>query len=273
MSRRRLEPGVFLGQSMRTTTVGDLTLTDVRYTSGAARHHHERAYFSLISRGAFEERFGRRLRLCRPGLLVFHPPGESHAQALRTGSVSALNVELGPSWLTRMREHGVPIDQPLESDDPGLVALTSRLVPQIGRRAPGSRLVIESLTAEILGRMGRAAAPRERHMPKWMCDVGDLVDADLMQPPDLAAIATAAGVHPVYLAQAFRRFRGCSLGEYARRRRLEHARRLVAAGHLPLVEVASEAGFSDQSHFTRTFKRFTGLTPRQYRTFLAFKTR
>ena len=51
------------------------------------------------------------------------------------------------------------------------------------------------------------------------------------------------------------------------------ARHQLSERHRPLSQIAAEAGFADQSHFTRTFKRFTGLTPRQYRTFLAFKIR
>ena len=140
------------------------------------------------------------------------------------------------------------------------------------RRGGEPGLAIESLTAEILARVGGAATPRDRQMPGWLRGVRDLVDAAPGEPPSLAAIAGAVGVHPVYLAQTFRRFCGCSLGEYARRQRLERARRLVAAGHVPLAQIAAAAGFADQSHFTRTFKRFTGVTPRYYRTFLAFKT-
>ena len=63
------------------------------------------------------------------------------------------------------------------------------------------------------------------------------------------------------------------MGEYARRRRLDYARRQLADPDRPLAQIAADAGFADQSHLTRVFKRFTGLTPGQYRTFLPFKTR
>jgi AraC family transcriptional regulator len=269
---RRLEPGVFLGRSLRTTTVGDLTLTNVRYTRGAARHHHQRAYFSLIRRGEYDETFGRRTRVCRPGLLVFHPAGESHAQVLRTEAVAAVNLEIGPDWLQHMVDAGLPIDQSLECEHPDVIDAVERLTGDAAARG-GSALIVEGLAADFVARLARTPARGEQAMPRWVRDVRDRVAAEAARPPRLSALAVDAGVHPLYLAQAFRRFAGCSLGEYARRHRLEHARRLVAAGHLPLVEIASEAGFADQSHFTRTFKRFTGLTPRQYRTFLAFKTR
>ena len=269
----RLEPGVFLGRSLSSATLAGVTLTDIRYTSGAARHHHARAYFSLIRRGTYEETFGRRMRVCRPGLLVFHPPGESHAQRLRTRSVRALNVELGPDWLARMHELGAPIDQPMETADPEVVSLAARLLPSIASRGTLQVLQVESLIADVLGRLGGTCAPPTRHGPAWLRDVRDLVDANPAQPPRLAALAALAGVHPVYLAQAFRRSFGCSLGEYARRRRLDEARERLAEGLAPLAEIALDTGFADQSHFTRAFKRFTGVTPRQYRTFLAFKTR
>jgi AraC-like DNA-binding protein len=62
------------------------------------------------------------------------------------------------------------------------------------------------------------------------------------------------------------------LGEYYRRRRLEAGRARLANPDLPLSRVAFEVGFADQSHFTRTFKQYTGMSPGQYRTFLGFKT-
>jgi AraC family transcriptional regulator len=50
-----------------------------------------------------------------------------------------------------------------------------------------------------------------------------------------------------------------------RRLRIEEAARRFAAGAVPLVEVALDAGFADQAHFSRVFKQVTGLTPGEYR--------
>ncbi len=73
-------------------------------------------------------------------------------------------------------------------------------------------------------------------------------------------------------AQAASLEHGCSVGEYVRRRRLEYVRRKLVDLELPLAQIAIDAGFADQSHLTRIFKRFTGMTPGRYRTFLRFKT-
>ena len=79
-------------------------------------------------------------------------------------------------------------------------------------------------------------------------------------------------MHSVHFAATFRRFLGCSLGEYQRRRRFEYARQKLADRSMTLAEIAASAGFADQAHLTRTFKRFSGMTPAAYRTFLGFKT-
>ena len=128
------------------------------------------------------------------------------------------------------------------------------------------------MTWEILFALsGEPAAPRVA--PRWLRSARDLLDGRFDQPVSLRGLAQEAGVHPVYFAAAFRRFHGCSVGEYLRRRRLQYARRRLADPKVSLAQVAAEAGFADQSHFTRTFKRFTGMTPNRYRTFLLFKTR
>ena len=59
-------------------------------------------------------------------------------------------------------------------------------------------------------------------------------------------------MHPVYFAATFRRFLGSSVGEYLRRRRFQYARRKLADLQIPLTQVATDAGFTDQSHLTRT---------------------
>jgi AraC family transcriptional regulator len=81
----------------------------------------------------------------------------------------------------------------------------------------------------------------------------------------LSALASAVGLHPVYVARAFRARYGCAVGEYARRLRIGRAARELADGTQPLAVIAAQAGFADQSHFSRVFRRHTGLSPSAYR--------
>jgi AraC-like DNA-binding protein len=63
----------------------------------------------------------------------------------------------------------------------------------------------------------------------------------------------------------FRKHYDCTIGEYPRRLRSEFACREIAVSDAPLVEIALSAGFANQAHFTRTFKRLKGITPTEYR--------
>ena len=84
-------------------------------------------------------------------------------------------------------------------------------------------------------------------------------------PPSLRELARAAGVHRVHLARSFRAATGLSVGAFVRKLRLDWAEEQLVRTSKPLVELSAEAGFADQSHFTRLFRTRTGLTPALYR--------
>jgi AraC family transcriptional regulator len=128
-------------------------------------------------------------------------------------------------------------------------------------------LAIEGLAFEILVEAARSNSRRtEPQPPRWLKQARDLLHAEFSQNLSLPEIALAVGVHPVYLARQFRKHYHCTIGEYVRRLRVECACREITQSDTPLIEIAAAAGFYDQSHFSRTFKRLTGLTPAEYRT-------
>ena len=274
--RNRLDSGEFFGHALATRRVADLVLVDSLHSGGlrVPRHEHEHAYLSLIRDGSFTETYGRRTRVPAPGMLLVNPPGEPHSERMDAHPVSSLNIQLGASWLRELFELGSPIDRPLTVRSDAIVSLASRLAMEMDRGDHESALAIETLTWEILhAALGPSSLASDRIRPAWLRDVSDLLDASIAQPLALGSIARQVGVHPVHFAVVFRRFYGCSLGEYTRRRRLDAARTRIAELEVPLSRIALELGFADQSHLTRIFKRYTGMTPGRYRTLLAFKTR
>jgi AraC family transcriptional regulator len=78
-------------------------------------------------------------------------------------------------------------------------------------------------------------------------------------------MAEAVGAHPVYLSREFHRHFRCTVGEYVRQLRIELACHKLSGSDEPLALIALAAGFFDQSHFSRTFKLLTGMSPAQYR--------
>jgi AraC family transcriptional regulator len=74
-----------------------------------------------------------------------------------------------------------------------------------------------------------------------------------------------AGRHPVHVAQSFRAKTGMSLGSFQRVRRLTSLSLALRHGEVPLVQLAAQFGYCDQSHMTSEFRASLGISPGRYR--------
>jgi AraC family transcriptional regulator len=96
--------------------------------------------------------------------------------------------------------------------------------------------------------------------------VVEYVEEHLGAGPTLGQLAAVAGLSVYHFARQFKAATGLPPHEYVIARRVERAKQfLQGGGDLSLAEVAARAGFSDQSQFSRHFKRLVGATPRQFR--------
>ena len=106
--------------------------------------------------------------------------------------------------------------------------------------------------------------PPSTFEPEWLGDAVSLIERRYAEPLSLSSIATSIGVGRGALAHAFRRYRETSVGESIRAVRVARAKALLTTS-MPIAEIALACGFHDQAHFTRVFRRVTGLTPGAYR--------
>ena len=95
--------------------------------------------------------------------------------------------------------------------------------------------------------------------------VAEYIEDHLGGGPSLEQMAAVARVSTYHFAHQFKRATGLPPYKYVITRRVERAQQLLLEGDLSLAEIAARAGFSDQSHFSRHFKRLVGVTPRQFR--------
>ena len=70
---------------------------------------------------------------------------------------------------------------------------------------------------------------------------------------------------PYYFSRLFKQSTRLSPHQYIIQQRIEWAKRLLADARLPIAAIAYSIGFPSQGHFTKTFRRWVGTTPRQYR--------
>ena len=86
---------------------------------------------------------------------------------------------------------------------------------------------------------------------------------NLSRNVSLQEVSAQTGLSPYHFLRVFRHHYGLPPHSYQLQQRINLARHMLADGQ-PIVQVATEVGFADQSHFTRKFKAFVGTTPRQY---------
>jgi AraC family transcriptional regulator len=264
----RLGVGCYYGDRIQGGEVAGFLLTDYTYQPDywIPTHSHLRSYFSLVVAGGYKENYGNRGRLCQPATVVFHPAGERHSE--RVGSVGArvFSIEIASHWLGESPEYRTVLEQPADFQGGPLAQLAFRLYREFRRPDIFSPLAVEGLMLEFAAeRARRECRPPRGRPPHWLARAEEVLRAEFAAPPTLGELAGEVGVHPVHLARTFRAKLGCSVGDYVRQLRVEYACQRLSTSDAPLVDIALDAGFTDQSHFARTFRRFRGLTPATFR--------
>jgi AraC-like DNA-binding protein len=217
-------------------------------------HRHEWAYIGLYTAGRYRERYDGGEAEMRGPCAVLHAAGRPHADTVESEGLETLTIEFEPAWL---KQHG--FDTRLDRSrlwNGGKVALASRrLAAELSSRTADDRSVGRA-TAQFLQ---IALASEPCRVPAWLPEVQRRIDG----PRQVSAysLAEKLGMHPAYVARAYRAATGEGMAEAQRRRRVEAASRLLRFSTQPLAEIAIAAGFFDQSHMNRCFGVVLGRTP------------
>ena len=91
------------------------------------------------------------------------------------------------------------------------------------------------------------------------------IDEHLCEPLNLNALASIAGMSPNYFSSLFHSISGIHLWDYVNSRRIEAAIQLLTNEDLNIIDIAMQCGFNNTANFNKIFKKFTGMTPREYR--------
>ena len=259
----RLRAGHFYGGAARTQEVTGFRLTERIYRPGLnpPPHGHELAHFCYVLAGRYRERLGRRSEERAASTLVWYPPDVTHAEKhYETGR--QLLIEISQP---QVKDWGITLSGPASSLSDSSKWLARRLYAEFREPDEFSRLAMEGILLELVAATCRSNGKIERTPPRWLATVAEILQTNYAAPPSLASLAATAGVHPIHLARTFRRWRKSSISDYVRQLRIDKAAALMTKSDRPLVQIALEVGFADQSHFVKSFRRATGMTPAKFR--------
>lgn len=121
------------------------------------------------------------------------------------------------------------------------------------------------LTAAFCEFAQHVRSQKQRKYSKLVISCQSYVAQHLYEKCTISDLARSIRLNPIYLCQLFKKEVGLSLREYIQQRKIEEAKRLLTLTSNSLTDIWTGLHFTDQSHFTKVFKKFTGVTPKQYR--------
>ena len=232
----------------------DFRARETAYAAGARMHRHIDgvARLSIVLAGALRETAGRTQVLAQAGAIVLKGGDAVHATEIGDAGSRVFSIALPdtacavPEGVYRWRQDPVGLR----------AAYALWRAARCGEASAAQERMYDCL-ALMADSEDRPAVPR------WLLDLKADFEDDLDGALGTAAAAARLGCHPVYLARAFRRAFGCSIGEFRQWQRVRRALEALHGGRARTrqTDIAQHAGYFDQSHLWREVRRWTGLAP------------
>ncbi|MBI5914562.1 MAG: chromate resistance protein [Bacteroidetes bacterium] len=127
---------------------------------------------------------------------------------------------------------------------------------------------MEQLLLDVFYKFLDSKTGAKKRIPAWAKELKEIIQdqIDTNLALSLKEISKNLDLNPAYLSREFSKyFEDLSFGEYIRKQRIEKALQLLDDPAYSLTDIAYLTGFSDQSHFTRIFKKHTGVQPSVYK--------
>ena len=93
----------------------------------------------------------------------------------------------------------------------------------------------------------------------------DYIRSNCLRRITLEEIAGEVYLSKSYLSSIFKQETGMSITDYINQARVNHSKKLLTTTAMPLIDIANECCFGDQSYFSRVFKKYQGVSPKKYR--------
>ncbi len=238
-------------------------------------HAHDDIYAvgMMLAGGAYCLGPDKTHSLVSPGQVALINPGQIHSGVPASGKQSYRMIYFDMALMAAAAAEvaGKPYRLPefcaMVIGDPFLWRRLQGLchVVQSGAGRLQKESAIMDATAYLVGTCGNVIPGRTttRRTGKTIRIAKDFLAANLDRKISLEDVARTAGFSRYHFLRVFKRETGFSPHQYRTLRRIDRARQLLRSG-MPPANTALSVGFSDQSHFSNTFRKYTGATPGQY---------
>ena len=202
---------------IKTCEFADLRLLDGVYSAKTRvpKHSHQYAVFCIALTGMCSEAFAGKVRQYEASTVQFLPPDQFHSLDFPFTDTHAFSIEIATGWIERAREFSLRLDNSVHAHGGLLSGLMMKIYDEFRHLDSASPVAIQGLAMEMFVAVSRHQSNlASRHPKRWLAGTVEFLRESFTEHLTLAQVASAAGVHPVYLAREFRRFHGCTIGEY-----------------------------------------------------------
>lgn len=236
------------------------TFTDFAYPP----HTHDGWTLLIVDDGCISYQLARRQYTAYGQTVTLLPPQIPHDGSTVYGSFRKRVLYLETTELD-IELSAVAVDRPA-LPDPTLHHRIASLHQSLTEAANGleSEIRLAFIIERLRRHLGQATDAGHTGRQRALAHaLRDLLDEHFVRGMRLQEAAALLGVNVTHLIRAFSAEFGISPHQYVIGRRVSLARRLLLAGE-PVEQVAGAAGFYDQPHLTRSFRRIVGMTPAQF---------
>jgi AraC-like DNA-binding protein len=242
--------------------------------AGAAyqKHRHDTYAIGVTDSGVQVFDYRGAVHASRPGQVVVLHPDEMHDGRAGTDEGFGYRIVYVEPFLLAdavRTLRGKPVPLPFLSEPVSTNAVLARAIDAAFRPSP-EPLAVDSVIVDLAqglmaGEQGGVPSVISRRVEVRAIErARQFLDAEKTRVVHSRELEAVTGLSRYDLSRQFRIMFGTSPYRYLLMRRLEFARERIHRDR-PLVEVAVDAGFADQAHFTRVFRSAFGLTPSRYR--------
>jgi|KBSMisStandDraft_5_1062788.scaffolds.fasta_scaffold175369_2 AraC family transcriptional regulator len=260
-----LDRGNYLGKVVDICYADGIIAGVTTYPRGALTsqmHYHDNLHISFVLQGgSLENRIdGKYERL--PGNIMFYHAGEAHQNIQKIFPSKNVNLEIEDRLLKKYELTEELIDNTTTHHPDGKF-LMLKIYKELLENDSFSPTSISMLFLDLISRFEKI--DYKKKVPSWLNKINELLNDSWDEKLSLIDLANTAGVNPITISKHFHKYFSCTLGEYLRKLKIEKSLSIIPAQEISLTEIAYICNFSDQSHFTRTFKQLTGFLPKQYK--------
>lgn len=259
-----LKKGTYYGAMHSEKKINGLHFSEYDYlTQKTDWHYHENPYFMYVLQGNMYDVNAKNKTTCPAGSFLLHNWQEPHFNSKESSHARGFHIEFERSWF---KENNIDIQLWEGSKlikNPRLHHILSKIYAEFRHSDSYSQISCELLIAELCDHMEKEKVYQFDKQPAWLHSLVEIVH-EHSEPLSLTSISSELGIHPGHLSRAIPKYFSTTLGDYIRQVKVKRAIDSMLSSKKTLSAITYDCGFSDQSHFSRTFRSYIGMTPKEF---------